>query len=217
MKENILIVSPHPDDETLGCGGTIFRHVKEKHSVSWIIMTKMTPDKYPSKIINNRKSEIDKVAKKYSFKNVFNMDYKTSELENYKLSDIIDNLSKIINKIRPSTLYLPFPYDIHTDHKITFDSFNPFTKSFRYNLIKKIRIYETLSESEQSFFPSPKFNPNLFINVENFLMKKIDVMKIYKSELNNHPFPRSLDAIKFLAKYRGIQSNFKYADLSIAK
>ena len=73
-------------------------------------------------------------------------------------------------------------------------------------------MYETPSETEFNFANQKVFNPNVFINISDFLQKKIETMKIYKSEINNFPFPRSVKVIEALAAIRGSQSGYNAAE-----
>lgn len=203
--KKILTIAPHPDDETLGCGGTLLRHHFEGDECHWLIMTKL--DKsigYDEYQIKQRDKEISTVSKMYSFKTVSQLDFITTMMDTYALSEIIKKVSKIINKIKPDTIYLPYYNDVHSDHRITYDAVISSTKSFRASYIKKIVAYETLSETEFALGNSKDtFDPNLFINVSKYLNKKIKIMRIYKSELQKHPNPRSIENIKALAIHRG--------------
>ena len=120
------------------------------------------------------------------------------------MKDIVESISKTIQKIQPSVLYFPFHNDIHSDHRIISEAVLSCSKSFRYEYIKKFRAYEVLSETEfASDLYSDSFNPNLWIDISDFIDKKIEIMEIYKSEIKEPPFPRSEDNIRALATYRG--------------
>lgn len=209
----ICVVAPHPDDETLGCGGTILKHKKEKDEINWICATSMKASNYWSeKDIRRRDKEIKKVIKAYRFDNFYSLDFPPKELDKISLSEIIDSLNKVLNKIKPNILYVPFFLDAHSDHKIIGETYNALGKWFRYSYIKKIICYETISETEFNIISSQTFKPNKFVNISSFMSKKIKIMKIYKSELGKHPFPRSAKAIEALGILRGSQSGFKYAE-----
>ena len=201
----ILVVAPHPDDETLGCGGTLLRHKAEGNDIHWLIMTKITKEYgYSSERIDSRKNEIDEVASRYGFSSVTQCDFITTQLDNVPKNELIDEVAKTINRIQPNTVYVPFRNDIHSDHAAVFDAVASCSKSFRYPSIRKIRAYETLSESEFSLHPDDSgFKPNLWVDVSSYLNKKIEIMNIYKGEMGEHPFPRSERNIRALATFRG--------------
>tara|TARA_B100000029_G_scaffold502908_2_gene578950 strand:+ start:301 stop:969 length:669 start_codon:yes stop_codon:yes gene_type:complete len=211
--KKILIISPHPDDETLGCGGTILKNIKNGHQVHWLNMTTMKKsDGFSKKKIDLRAKEIKKVIKLYNFKTYKSFNFSTAKLDVYPLKDIIKELNNVIRKIKPETIYIPSIYDNHTDHKITHEAVKSCFKWFRQKSVKKVLTYEVLSETNISFNRKKQFLPNVYENISNFLNKKINIMKIYSSEISKHPFPRSKRAIISLAVLRGTQSGFKYAE-----
>ena len=129
------------------------------------------------------------------------------------MSELISKISSIINKVKPNIIYLPFKGDVHSDHKYIFDAAYSCTKVFRYPFIKKIYMMETLSETEFSLSTKEdSFVPNVFVNISDYIDKKIEAMKIYKSEIGEHPFPRSEKNIRALATYRGATSGCDCAE-----
>jgi len=210
MKDKILVVAVHPDDETLGCGGTLLKHKADDNKIHWLICTTLNKnDNY----YQNREQEINRVSKLYNFDSVQNLQFETTKMDQYNMNEIIEKISKVINKIKPNIIYLPFKEDVHTDHKKVFEASYSCTKSFRYPFIKKIYMMETLSETE--FAPSiqkDSFVPNTFVDIAKHIDKKVKIMNIYKSEINKHPFPRANKNIKALATFRGATCGFKYAE-----
>ena len=141
------------------------------------------------------------------------MGLSTTKIDEYSMSDLISKISSIINKVKPNIIYLPFKSDVHSDHKYIFDAAYSCTKTFRYPFIKKIYMMETLSETE--FAPSTKedsFVPNVFIDISNYMDKKIEIMKVYESEIGEHPFPRSERNIWALGTLRGATCGCDYAE-----
>jgi LmbE family N-acetylglucosaminyl deacetylase len=200
----IIIITPHPDDETLGCGGTIQRHLKEGDEVHWLIITKMNGHSFSKEQINKRKCELEEVDKAFGFTTTIQLDYHAAELEKANFSELVSNIGEVIKKISPTHVYVPYRYDIHSDHKVVYDATMACTKWFRFPSIKKVLVYETLSETDFIMNPDVNgFRPNIFVNIEEFLEKKIEIMKLYESEIKSHPFPRSEESIRALAILRG--------------
>lgn len=138
MSEKILVIAPHPDDETLGCGGTLLKHKLAGDELNWLIMTKISKKTgYSTNKINNRSKEIKKVSKKYGFKQTINLNYDTTRLDNIPISNIVQKLGLAFNKVNPSVLYAPFGDDVHTDHRVTLEAIISATKTFRTKYIKK--------------------------------------------------------------------------------
>tara|TARA_B110000483_G_scaffold126407_1_gene151857 strand:- start:180 stop:839 length:660 start_codon:yes stop_codon:yes gene_type:complete len=210
MKKKILVVAVHPDDETLGCGGSLLKHKTNGDEINWLICTAIDKNQNYYQI---RDKEINKVSKLYAFDSVHNLRLKTMRIDEYSMSKLIEKISKVINKVKPNIIYLPFKGDVHSDHRKIFEASYSCTKSFRYPFIKKIYMMETLSETE--FAPSTKednFIPNTFVDISVHMDKKIQIMQIYKDEIGKHPFPRSERNIRALGTLRGATCGHEYAE-----
>ena len=210
----VLVVAVHPYDETLGCGGTLLKHKDEGDEIHWLIATEMTVEHgFKESVVRKRKEEIQKVNRLYNFDSINRLGFPTTKIDNNDTSYLVNKISKIFNQIKPDTVYLPFKSDVHSDHRCFFNAAFSCTKSFRYPFIKRVYMMETLSETE--FAPSTKedsFIPNIFIDISDYIDKKIDIMKVFESEIGDHPFPRSVRNIKALATFRGASSNCNYAE-----
>lgn len=210
MKNKILVVAVHPDDETLGCGGTLLKHKANGDKIHWLICTTLNKN---NSYYKKREKELIKVSKLYNFDSIHQLQFETTKVDQYSMSELIKNISVVINKLKPNIIYLPFKEDVHTDHKKLFEASYSCTKSFRYSFIKKIYMMETLSETD--FAPSFKedsFIPNTFVDISRYITKKIKIMKVYKSEIKKHPFPRSEKNIRALATFRGSTAGCKFAE-----
>tara|TARA_B110000444_G_scaffold77883_1_gene73659 strand:- start:5322 stop:5990 length:669 start_codon:yes stop_codon:yes gene_type:complete len=214
MKSKILFIAPHPDDETLGCGGTILKHKKKGDDIYWLIITSMQVNStYSKSAVEIRKKEIEEVSGLYGFKEIFQLDHLPSSLDAIPKKDLINDIIKVINHIKPETIYLPHFGDVHSDHRIIFDAVIACTKSFRNKDIKNLIAYETVSETEFNVKgKSSAFVPNLWIDIEEFLDKKVEIMNTYKSEILDHPFPRSEKNVVSLSSVRGSNVGLKVAE-----
>jgi LmbE family N-acetylglucosaminyl deacetylase len=212
--KKVIVISAHPDDETLGAGGTILKHFDAGDEVFWIIATDVYENQgFSLKKIKLRFQEIEKVSKMYGFKKIYKLNYPTSSLSSSNLKTMIPEISSIMNEVKPEIVYMVNRSDAHSDHNIVFNATIACTKSFRYPYIKKVLMYECISETE--FSPALNENvfiPNYFVNISDQIKRKIEIMKIYDSEIGNHPFPRSIENIKALAHFRGASSGFKFAE-----
>lgn len=209
-----LIVAPHPDDELLGCGGTLLRRVSEGGTVGWLLMTSIlvecgwTPER-----VSRRAHEIDLVrqALHIADHNFYQMNFPSAELDKFPISQLVTRISSVFTSFEPDEVLLPHPGDIHSDHRITFDSVSACTKWFRYPSVKRVMTYETLSETNFSL-EHYAFNPNLLVDITAHLEKKLELLSIYHSELDDHPFPRSLESVAAQALLRGTQRGTKAAE-----
>jgi len=215
---SVLVIAPHPDDETLGCGGTLLRHKAEGSYIHWLIMTGLFEQNgFDVQRILSRKEEIQKVAENYSFDSVLQAGFPTTRLDEIPLGEVIGFISNAIRSIKPDTIYLPYSGDVHTDHGVVFTAALACTKSFRYPYVKKVRVYETLSETEFNIRPDTvAFKPNLWIDITFYLANKIKIMNLYEGEMNDHPFPRSEKNLNSLATFRGATAGCEFAEAFIS-
>ena len=212
--KTVIVISAHPDDEILGAGGTLLKHKKKGDKIYWLITTNIFEKQgFSKERVYSRQKEIEKVSKVLGIEKVFLLDYPTMSLSTSTLIEMVPKISKIFMEVTPEIIYCLNRSDAHSDHRITFDAVIACTKSFRYPFIKQVLMYECISETEFApQLPEKVFTPNYFVDISCFLEEKLEIMKIYESELGEHPFPRSLKNIKALATYRGASVGVKYAE-----
>ena len=205
MSRNILVVAPHADDETLGPGGSLLRHADEGDEIFWLIMTnKFEKDGFPKDDVDARNKEIERVAECFGFNEIWRLNYSPGKLDKADTIEIIEDLTKAFNSIKPEIVYLPFSNDVHSDHRITSEAVIACSKTFKFPTIRSFRVYETVSQTEfGSNLYRESFHPNLWIDISGFLSKKIEIADIYESEIADHPFPRSSKNIESIASFRG--------------
>ena len=210
----VLVVATHPDDETLGCGGTILKHKAVGDAVHWLIVTSIKEENgFAASVVEARRQEIEVVSSTYGFDGVSDLDFPTMQLDTIPFSRLIGSILDVFREVEPDIVYLPFKGDVHTDHQVAFRAAYSCTKTFRCPSIKKIIMMETLSETE--FAPNTKedsFIPNMFVDVTDFIDRKIEIMNIYKNEIGLHPFPRSERNIRALATFRGATAGCEYTE-----
>ena len=205
MSRNILVVAPHADDETLGPGGSLLRHADEGDEIFWLIMTnKFEKDGFPKDDVDARNKEIEREAECFGFNEIWRLNYSPGKLDKADTIEIIEDLTKAFNSIKPEIVYLPFSNDVHSDHRITSEAVIACSKTFKFPTIRSFRVYETVSQTEfGSNLYRESFHPNLWIDISGFLSKKIEIADIYESEIADHPFPRSSKNIESIASFRG--------------
>jgi LmbE family N-acetylglucosaminyl deacetylase len=210
---NILVVAPHPDDEILGCGGTLLRRAADGANVGWLIVTGISEQNGSSaEQVSRRDAEIAKVAAAIGFTEVFNLRLPTARLDTLPIAELIDKVSAVFKSFKPEEIFLPHRSDAHSDHRIVFDAAAACTKWFRYPFVRRVLAYETVSETESGLDVGCIFQPNVFVDIEKSLERKLEIMAIYQSELGAFPFPRSIEAVRALAKLRGMASGFMAAE-----
>ena len=212
----VLVVAVHPDDETLGCGGTLLKHKAQGDEIYWLVVTGPIKGDHPAftdEFISKRDALVDRVSESYGFAETIKLNFPTQKLHTVDLKDIIMKISDTMNRIQPDTIYMMFNNDVHSDHRVAFDAAYSCTKSFRYPFIKRILMIEALSETEFALStPATVFVPNVFVDITPYMDKKQDIMSMYEGELMEEPYPRSLSSIKALARVRGSRAGVMYAE-----
>lgn len=208
----VLVISPHPDDETLGAGGTLLKLKNEGHEIYWLNVTNMKEEYgYTKERVAERNAEIEAVKEKFGFKGLWNMELQPAGVDKYDLGTLVGMFKKVFEEIKPEILLMPYRYDVHSDHRVIYDAVYSCTKSFRAPYLKTVLGMEILSETDQSQMENG-FVPNVFVDVTDYIDEKIDIMRTYKSEIDEPPFPRNAEAIKGLAAYRGATAYYNYSE-----
>lgn len=202
--KKVTVISVHPDDETLGCGGTLFKHKACGDSINCIFVTSGNAD---------QRKMIAALEACYGFDTTICLDLSEITLADMPLGSIIGPLSQALNRLRPEILYIPNRSDVHSDHRKVFEALMACTKAFRYPYIEQILMCEVISETD--FAPAlteNAFVPNVYVDISFHMQQKREAIAIFQSELMEEPYTRSLSAIEALSRYRGSQINALHAE-----
>lgn len=210
---NILIIAPHPDDEILGCGGTIAKHIANGNDVFVAIVTKGCKPLFSDDSVEQVREECREADAYLGVRKTIFMDFPASMLEEVPRYKLNEAFIKLIQDIKPEMVYLPHRGDMQLDHKMTVDAAMVALRPKYKHTVKKIYAYETLSETGWDV-PNVEneFIPTSYNDIYGFLDKKIEAMKIFKSQIAEYPNPRSVESIKALAIYRGTTVGVKAAE-----
>ena len=212
----VLVVAVHPDDETLGCGGTILKHKAQGDEIFWLVVTGPIKGDHPAftdEFIAKRNALVDRVADAYGFNETIKLNLPTQKLHAVDLKDIIVKVADVFKRIQPDTIYMMYNNDVHSDHRVAFEAVYSCTKSFRYPFINSILMIEALSETEFSLATqATAFVPNVYVDITKYIDKKLEIMDLYDTEVMQEPYPRSLSSIKALARVRGSRAGVMYAE-----
>lgn len=210
----ILCIATHPDDETLGCGGTLLRHIADGDFVHWMIVTEARSDDFGKGFAATRSILIRKVSDGFGFVGMKELGFPATRLAETPEREIIGRLSTEITAIAPDVVYLNHGGDAHSDHRHAFKAAMAALKPFRAGInVQRILAYETLSETDQApavaGFP---FVPNVFVEITPYLDRKVAMFGLYEIEHQRFPLPREASAIRAQARLRGASVGVEAAE-----
>jgi len=210
MSKKILIVAAHPDDEVLGCFGTVARLIQEGYEAYTLILGEGKTSRDEKRQVENKKDEIAVLNNEIlnannaiGIKKVFVESFPDNRFDSVDLLDIIKVISKVKNEVKPDIIFTHYEHDLNIDHQITYKAVVTATRPMRDECVKEIYSFEILSSTEWSYPVS--FSPDTYYDVSDTLDLKIKAMEEYISELREYPHPRSLNGIELNAKYQGMR------------
>lgn len=220
MNKKVLVVAAHPDDEILGCGATILKHILDGDFVHILIMAEGITSRQEIRNVENNKDNLlllhnhsYVVAKKLGAEKFTMLNFPDNRMDSIDLLDIIKPVEKIIENDNIEIIYTHFINDINIDHQITHKAVVTAARALPCRNIKQILFFETPSSTDYQIYSDVhSFTPNWFVDVEDFIDRKIEILKEYDSEMRKYPHSRSYDGIKILAQYRGLAIGRKYAE-----
>jgi N-acetylglucosamine malate deacetylase 1 len=204
---SILVVAAHPDDETLGAGGTLARFAAQGSEV-WVCLL--------CDGVTNRHSEVglqrecaERACAVLGAGHVVFCDLPDQRLDALALVDVITPIERCVAELRPEIVLTHFPGDVNQDHRIVFDATMVATRPTTESPVRTLMCFETASSTEWAApFPASTFAPNVFVDITATLPRKLAAMRMYAgthvSEVRPFPHPRSYDAIEIYAKRQGI-------------
>ena len=209
----VLIIAPHPDDEVLGCGGTVAKYAQSGDDVYLCVVTKAYPPEWPEDEIKERREEVLSTNKILGIKKTYFLDFPTVKLDTIPQKELNDSIDRVVGEVKPDIVYIPHRGDVNKDHRLVFDAAMVAVRPEPGAVVKRVLCYETLSETEWAApFSENIFIPNVYVDISETLDIKLKAMSEYRSELKEFPHPRSLEAISALAKMRGTAIGVKAAE-----
>ena len=218
-KNIILVVAAHPDDEVLGCGGTLAKYAKNKNNIVNVLFTSDGESSRPlSKKrllikINKRKKDAQKAANILGIKKIFFLDLLDNKLDSYPLLKVVKIIEEYIFQIKPNIIFTHFKNDLNIDHQIVNNAVVTACRPQKNNSVKSIFFFEVPSSTEWKVnSKSEHFNPNWFEDISKTKNLKLKALKAYKSEIKKWPHPRSEKGIKALMEWRGATAGLEAAE-----
>jgi LmbE family N-acetylglucosaminyl deacetylase len=217
QKSKVLVVAAHPDDEVLGCGGTIARLARSGHSVFVLILGEGVTSRSDRRSRKNSLKEIRELrkaagisAKVLGVEEVFFQDFPDNRFDSVDLLDIVKAVEKVKNAVNPEVVFTHFEHDLNKDHRITNHAVLIATRPVKGETVKEVYAFEVASSTEWAF--PLRFSPNVFFDISDSIGTKQKALGAYSSELGGSGHPRSLEGVSVFARAWGIRSGMEYAE-----
>jgi LmbE family N-acetylglucosaminyl deacetylase len=217
MKNKVMIICSHPDDEILGCGGTVARMINEGAEACTLILGNGITSRYKPEDIDKHNEEVILLHKQSLEANmsiginlVHDFGFPDQKFDIVPLLDIIKAIEEVKNEFKPNIIFTHFAGDLNIDHQITNKAVLTATRPMIGETVKEIYAFEILSSTEWNYPLS--FQPDYFVNITGTIVQKMAAMEKYKGELGEWPHPRSLKGIELNAKYWGMRNGMGYAE-----
>lgn len=199
-----LVIAPHPDDEILGCGGTIARLCAMGREVHVAIMTRGMAPRFDETMVKAVEEEARAAHAMLGVRGTHFMDFPAAGLDQVPHAELNGAMHKLVTAVDPDTLFLPFFGDIHLDHQLIFTSGMVAARPRTRHYPRRIYAYETLSETNWNAPGiAPVFTPNVFVDITGFLDLKLEAFGCFRSQEQAFPNERSTEALRALAMLRG--------------
>ena len=204
--DRVLVIAAHPDDEVLGCGGTVARLAQEGHPVHIAIMAEgitsrhAQRDQADAKQLSRLHQQAHAAAAKMGAQDVQLLKLPDNRLDTVPLLDVVKLVEGLVEKLSPQVIYTHHSSDLNVDHGLINRAVLTATRPMAGGSVNEIYSFEVPSSTEWSFHQlAPPFRPNVFIEIADTLETKIAAMACYDSEIRDSPHPRSPDVLRAIA------------------
>lgn len=207
MTDRILVIAAHPDDEALGCGGTIARHVAEGDDVHVLFVA----DGETSRVMAakpNRNIAAFEASKVLGTQPPIFFDYADQKLDTLPLLEITQDIESVVANIKPTIVYTHHAGDLNNDHRIVHQAAMTALRPLPGSTVRAIYAFEVLSSTEWG----TGFWPNHFVDIWNHLHRKFDALEKYEAEMRPYPHARCSESVTALARIRGTSVGVNMAE-----
>ncbi len=207
MNDSVLVVAAHPDDEVLGCGGTIYRMTKEGRKVHVLIMADGESSRdtgVDNKKIEARNSAAEKASEILNCSSLKLLELPDNRMDGIELLDIIKPIENLIDEYQPSLVLTHHRGDVNIDHRLVHEAVITACRPQPGSSVGELLFFEVPSSTEwRPASDNESFNPNWFVDISSSLEFKLKALQAYKDELREYPHPRSMEAVEALSRWRG--------------
>lgn len=200
----VLVVAPHPDDEVLGVGGTILRHLAAGDAVHIVICTRGEESRFGKEQVERVQAEARQAHARLGVTGSHFLDLPAAVLDTVPGAEVNQALGTVFDKVNPDVVYVPHVGDVHLDHEIIFRAAMVCSRPTGDRYPSRVLAYETVSETDWYAAPvTTPFVPNVFIDITDFIGGKLDACSLYASQIRPAPDQRSIESIRALSVTRG--------------
>ena len=205
MSKTVLVVAAHTDDEALGCGGTIARHVAEGDTVYAVFLADgvtSRPDATHEEL-KQRNAAAERAHEILGIKKAYMLGFPDNRMDSVPLLDIVQKLESVLEQVRPQVVYTHHHGDLNVDHRITHQALMTACRPVPGTSVKEIYAFEVLSATEWNTPGVAPFIPNMFMDISHYLDQKSEALNAYKMEMRAIPHPRSIENSLRHSVFRG--------------
>lgn len=215
---HVLIVAAHTDDEALGCGGTIARHVAEGDTVYAVFMADGVSSRAQADQVDleKRNAAAERAREILGIQENFYLGLSDNRLDSLPLIEVVQRLEPIIRKLQPNIIYTHHHGDLNVDHRITHQAVLTACRPMPGSSVQAIYAFEVMSSTEWSTPIAEPFVPNHYVDISNQLNTKMDALRAYQLEMRDAPHSRSIEHLTHLAHHRGYTVGLMVAEAFVA-
>jgi len=219
MANSILVVAAHPDDEVLGCGGTIARLAKEGQDVYIAILGEGITSRYDQREaadqsqLESLRTQAHQAAETLGAKELFTYSMPDNRFDTVPLLDVVKSIEALVEKLSPESIYTHHSGDLNIDHVIINRAVLTATRPLPGQPVRNVYAFEIASSTDWAFQQfEPAFRPNVFVDCSATIDTKINALEKYAGEVRPFPHPRSPEALRSAARRWGSVVGVKYAE-----
>jgi len=212
--KKVLVVAAHPDDEVLGAGGTILKHTGAGDEVTILLLGEGETSRGAAQAdIEKRAAQAREAGQALGAKEVILEKFPDQKFDTVPLLELTKIVEAVIDRVKPEIVYTHNPMDLNLDHQLTAQAVLTACRPQPGFSVKQILAFEVLSSTEWQHKEKRKmFVPTAYVDISGVLDKKLAVLEVYRDELREFPHPRSLEGVRVLAKYRGMEAGLPLAE-----
>lgn len=207
MAQTILVVAAHPDDELLGVGGTVIKHVNQGDKVYALILGQglLARSGTEKAGLSDLQRDARRAGAIVGFTDMWFLDFPDNCFDTRPLLDIVKAVEAKLDHVKPDMIYTHHEYDLNIDHRLTFQAVLTASRPCNNNGPQAIYSFETLSVTEWQSKDQKQFLPTRYVAIGSELAQKIKALACYTTEMRTYPHARSSEGVEILAKWRGLE------------